>query len=271
MLDQGIQEIQIISQDTTRYGTDLYEDAKLIELLQHIDTRIDDFILKNKPATIPTYRVYYLYPDILTLDHLSKLKELKHFLPYFDIPFQHASENILKLMGRHYDRAHIDTFIEYIRAHFPASFIRTSFIIGFPGETDADFQILLDFVQKYQFESVGIFEYHDEPLAASSKLPNKVDESIAKNRIREITPILNAVYDAKLALRKNTKQVGYIMDIKDSTIIIRPEMAAPEIDDYDEIRIEKISPKEREIGQKVEYTLSNDDVAFRNDILNQHK
>lgn len=271
MLDQGIQEIQIISQDTTRYGTDLYEDAKLIELLQHIDTRIDDFILKNKPATIPTYRVYYLYPDILTLDHLSKLKELKHFLPYFDIPFQHASENILKLMGRHYDRAHIDTFIEYIRAHFPASFIRTSFIIGFPGETDADFQILLDFVQKYQFESVGIFEYHDEPLAASSKLPNKVDESIAKNRIKEITPILNAVYDAKLALRKNTKQVGYIMDIKDSTIIIRPEMAAPEIDDYDEIRIEKISPKEREIGQKVEYTLSNDDVAFRNDILNQHK
>ena len=202
MLEQGIQEIQIISQDTTRYGTDLYKEAKLIELLEKIDTTIESFTLKNKPKNIPKYRVYYLYPDILTLDHLAKLKSLKHFLPYFDIPFQHASENILKLMGRHYDRAHIDAFIEYIRAHFPNSFIRTSFIIGFPGETDADFEILVDFVKKYQFESVGIFEYHDEPLAASSKLPNKIDESIAKNRIKEITPILNAVYDAKLALRK---------------------------------------------------------------------
>ncbi len=255
MLNQGIKEIQIISQDTTRYGTDLYEEARLIELLGKIDIAIDEFVEKTNPLHSPTYRVYYLYPDILTLDHLSKLKELKHFLPYFDIPFQHASENILKLMGRHYDRAHIDSFIEYIRAHFPNSFIRTSFIIGFPGETDSDFQILLDFVERYQFESVGIFEYHDEELAASSKLPNKVDESIAKNRIKQITPLLNAVYDTKLALRTGNKQFGYIMDIKDTTIIIRPEMAAPEIDDYDEIKIQQIPQSMREIGTKVEYTL----------------
>jgi ribosomal protein S12 methylthiotransferase len=196
MLEQGIQEIQLISQDTTRYGTDIYDSPYLIEMLQAIDETI------TASGSEAKYRVYYLYPDILTLDHLSKLTELKHFLPYFDIPFQHASENILKLMGRHYDRAHIDSFIEYIRAHFPASFIRTSFIIGFPGEMDTDFQILLDFVTKYQFESVGIFEYHDEPLAASSRLPNKVDESIAKNRIKKITPVLNAVYDAKFAARK---------------------------------------------------------------------
>lgn len=255
MLEQGIQEIQIISQDTTRYGTDLYQDAKLIELLEKIDETIDIFVKKTKPKHTPTYRVYYLYPDILTLDHLAKLQNLKHFLPYFDIPFQHASENILKLMGRHYDRAHIDSFIEYIRAHFPNSFIRTSFIIGFPGETDTDFQILLDFVEKYQFESVGIFEYHDEPLAASSKLPNKVDESIAKNRIKEITPILNKIYDTKKSERKDIKQIGYIMDIKEKTLIVRPEMAAPEIDDYDEIPLEKIEKKYREIGTKVEYTL----------------
>ncbi len=292
MLSQGIQEIQIISQDTTRYGTDLYEDAKLIELLEKIDETIDQFVIARNEAiqasekqssgsphsavaplamTTPTYRVYYLYPDILTLDHLAKLQNLKHFLPYFDIPFQHASENILKLMGRHYDRTHIDNFIEYIRAHFPNSFIRTSFIIGFPGETDADFHILLDFVKKYQFESVGIFEYHDEPLAASSKLPSKIDSQIAKLRIQKITPILTEIYDAKMALRKDKKQVGYIMDIKEKTLIIRPEMAAPEIDDYDEISIEKISPKEREIGTKVEYTISSDDSFSRNDILNQHK
>ena len=254
MLSQGISEIQIISQDTTRYGTDLYGDARLIELLEQIDQTIDDFIATNNPTHTPTYRVYYLYPDILTLDHLSKLRNLKHFLPYFDIPFQHASEKILKLMGRHYDRAHIDAFIEYIRANFADSFIRTSFIIGFPGETDEDFQILLDFVTKYQFESVGIFEYHDEPLAASSKLPNKVDESIAKNRIKEITPVLNTVYDNKKEMRKWKNQTGFIMDIHEKTAIIRPKMAAPEIDDYDEIKLADIRGT-IEIGSQVEYTL----------------
>ena len=169
MLSQGIREIQILSQDTTRYGTDLYGEAKLIEMLEAVDQAIRSYVEENGVGT-PKFRVYYLYPDILTLSHLEKLQKLKHFLPYFDIPFQHASEKILKLMGRHYDRAHIDSFIEYIRAHFPHSFIRTSFIVGFPGETDEDFQILMDFVEKYRFESVGIFQYHDEPLAASSKL-----------------------------------------------------------------------------------------------------
>ncbi len=270
MLSQWISEIQIISQDTTRYWTDIYEWAKLIELLEKIDATIDEFIQKNNPKNTPKYRVYYLYPDILTLDHLASLKNLKHFLPYFDIPFQHASEKILKLMGRHYDRKHIDNFIEYIRDNFPASFIRTSFIIGFPGETDDDFQILLDFVQKYQFESVGIFEYHDEPLAASSKLPNKVDESIAKNRIKEITPILNAVYDSKFSERKGKEQTGYIMDITENSIIVRPEMAAPEIDDYDEISLSSIAEQDRNIGTKIQYSLADNASQYRDDSINRH-
>jgi len=181
------------------------------------------------------YRVYYLYPDILTLDHLSKLRELKYFLPYFDIPFQHISENILKLMGRHYDQAHIFSFLDTIRSSFPDSFIRTSFIIGFPSETDADFQELCDFVEKYQFESVGIFQYHDEPLAASSKLPNKVDESIAKSRISILTPILESIYEAKKNARKGKKQHGYIMEVREKTATIRGELHAPEVDEYDEV------------------------------------
>jgi ribosomal protein S12 methylthiotransferase len=263
MLEQGIREIQIISQDTTRYGTDIYDEPRLIEMLQAIDETI------TASGSDAKYRVYYLYPDILTLDHLSKLQNLKHFLPYFDIPFQHASENILKLMGRHYDRTHIDSFIEYIRDHFPTSFIRTSFIIGFPGETDMDFQILLDFVKKYQFESVGIFQYHDEPLAASSKLPNKIDDTIAKNRIKEITPILNAVYDSKFAERKTKKQTGYIMDIKENTVIVRPEMAAPEIDDYDEVPLSDITGN-IEIGSKMNYTLRNESVPHRDETINRH-
>ncbi len=246
MLSQWIREIQILSQDTTRYGTDLYGEARLIDMLEAIEAIPGDF----------TYRVYYLYPDILTLSHLERLSKLKKMIPYFDIPFQHASEKILKLMWRHYDRAHIDSFIEYIREHFPNSFIRTAFIVGFPGETDEDFQILMDFVEKYRFESVGIFQYHDEALAASSKLPNKVDEEIAKNRINTLNPLLEGIYDEKLKARKGKKQHGYIMEIRDKSAIIRPELAAPEVDDYDEVVLKNIASKwELDIGKYVEYTL----------------
>jgi ribosomal protein S12 methylthiotransferase len=244
MLSQWIREIQILSQDTTRYGTDLYGEAKLIEMLEAIDAIEGDF----------TFRVYYLYPDILTLSHLEKLQKLQKFLPYFDIPFQHASEKILKLMGRHYDRNHIDSFIEYIRAHFPNSFIRTSFIIGFPGETDEDFQILVDFIEKYRFESVWIFQYHDESLAASSHLPNKVSEQNAKDRIAVINPLLSKIYEKKKDARIGKKQRGYVMEIGESNVIIRPELAAPEVDEYDSIT-KNILPEDIEIGKYVDYML----------------
>ncbi len=257
MLAQGIREIQIISQDTTRYGTDIYNDEpKLMELLEKIDATISEFVQQNKlPENArPKYRVYYLYPDILTLDHLTKLAKLEHFLPYFDIPFQHISENILKRMGRHYDQAHIFSFLDTIRSTFPDSFIRTSFIIGFPGETDADFQELMNFVEKYQFESVGIFQYHDEVLAASSKLDQKVPETIAKERIEKLTPLLERVYASKAEARKSIPQHGYIMEIQNGTAIIRGELHAPEVDPYDQVDIKNIDGV-IDIGSYVKYTL----------------
>ena len=105
-------------------------------------------------------------------------------------------------MGRHYDRAHIDEMLSSIRAKFPHSFIRTSFIVGFPGERDEDFDILKAFVERERFESVGIFEYHDEPLAASSKLPNKVDDETTRKRSTEIGVILERIYAEQRDERK---------------------------------------------------------------------
>ncbi len=248
MLAQGIREIQIISQDTTRYGTDISGgEPLLMELLEKIDQTIEESGIDAK------YRVYYLYPDILTLDHLEKLAQLKYFLPYFDIPFQHYSTNILKSMGRHYDQAHIQSFLDTIRSTFQNSFIRTSFIIGFPGETEENFDELCKFIEKYQFESVGIFQYHDESLAASSKLPWKVDESVAKERITRITPLLEKIYDEENAERKGKEQPGYVMAVKEKTIIIRPEMHAPEVDEYDEVALKNIKTGKIEIGEKVQY------------------
>ena len=270
MLESGIQEIQIISQDTTRYGTDLYGEPRLMELLEKIDETISIFVTREDEAIqktgtldrhaslamtdVPKFRVYYLYPDILTLDHLASLAKLQHFLPYFDIPFQHISANILKLMGRHYDQKHIFSFLDTIRSTFPSSFIRTSFIIGFPGETEENFQELCDFIQKYDFESVGIFQYHDEPLATSSKLPDKVDESIAKNRIEKLTPLLEWIYARKKDERKGKEQSGYIMEVRAKTCIIRPELHAPEVDEYDEVPLDQIQGP-RDIGSRVTYIL----------------
>ena len=172
MLQNGIKEIEIISQDTTRYGVDLNGKSELFELLQAIEDIPEDF----------RFRVFYLYPDTLTLDHLAKLKHFKKFIPYFDIPFQHASEKILRRMGRFYDSAHIRLMLDFIRKEFPQGMIRTSFIVGFPGETEVEFSELLDFVKTYRFESVGLFEYHDEPLAASSRLDEKVSAEVISQR-----------------------------------------------------------------------------------------
>ena len=218
-------------------------------MLRAIDETITESNIDAK------FRVYYLYPDILTLSHIDELAKLRHFLPYFDIPFQHASERILKLMGRHYDRAHIDGFLSKIRSTFPDAFIRTAFIIGFPGETNADFAEVVRFVEDNRFESVGIFQYHDEPLAASSKLPNKVDEDTAKDRIMRLTPVLERIYAEQYEARKGKKQHGYIMEIRDDSIIVRPELHAPEVDEYDEVELSKVAQKDREIGKYISYTL----------------
>lgn len=191
MIGSGIREIEIICQDTTRYGTDIYSDSRLIELMEELDRLDGDFRL----------RLFYLYPDTLTFAHLERLAKLKHLIPYFDIPFQHYSANILKRMGRFYDQEHIGKLLRFIRENFPGSFIRTSFIIGFPGETDADFEELCEFIRQEEFESVGIFQYHDEPLASSSKLDGKVNDVQARTRIKKIDKILSEIYrkHAKMA------------------------------------------------------------------------
>lgn len=248
MIASGIREIEIICQDTTRYGTDLYNEPRLFELLEKLDALPGDF----------RFRLFYLYPDTLTFAHLERLAKLKKLIPYFDIPFQHYSANILKRMGRFYDQAHIGRLLEYIRANFPGSFIRTAFIIGFPGETNADFEELCAFVQREKFESVGIFQYHDEPLAASSKLDGKVNDVQARTRIKKLGKILDEVYHDHAKLAKGKTFSGYVMQAEEKTVIIRREIQAPEIDEYDEVPYKNIQVPagEVELGAFISYTLN---------------
>ncbi|MDD2907305.1 MAG: MiaB/RimO family radical SAM methylthiotransferase [Candidatus Gracilibacteria bacterium] len=244
MVNSGIKEIEIISQDTTRYGVDLYKAPYLLELLEKIDEIPGDFKI----------RLFYMYPDILSLTHIDRLANLKKLLPYFDFPFQHISPNVLKNMNRFYDDSHISKIIDYIKEKFPNNFFHTNFIIGFPGETEDDFNMLLDFAKKYEFDSVSVFGYHDEPLADSNKLANKIDAKTIKNRVKTMKTLLNEIYDKKDKARLNTKQIGYIEELYEDYAIIRPEIKAPEIDDLDKVDFADIDGDfDLDLGMIVEY------------------
>jgi len=257
MVDAWIEEIIILAQDTTRYGTDIYWQPKLFELLEKIEAMEWDFM----------FRVLYLYPDILSLQHIKKLRRLKKFIPYFDIPLQHSSSPVLKRMGRFYDEAKTYEFLRTIKDLFPEWYIRTNFIIWFPGETDKDFQHLLNFVRQDFFDNVALFEYHDEILAPSSKLDQKVDDETISARFEIIKDIREPMYDEKQKQKMNSDQEfdWYVMDVReqeDGTYLlkVRPTLHAPDIDPYDDVLVENIiasyDGEDVDVWSKIRYTLS---------------
>ncbi len=271
MIQNGIKEIILIAQDTTRFGYDRFGKSALLTLLRRLDRIPGDFM----------YRLLYLYPDIVTLHQIKELKKLKKFIPYFDIPLQHISSSVLKKMGRFIDDEwYIKKFLDQIKTSFPIRFIRTNLIIGFPGETKQDFDTLVKFVDETKFDNIALFEYHDEPLAASSKLPHKVDNHEIRTRFTKIRQLVNRQLLEKEHARKWTQEIGYITEIwdkdpgtrknKKSTshasrptslqLVVRPRLHCPEIDSYDEISMEQVigtyeSKSELEIWDKIIYTV----------------
>lgn len=246
MISNWIKEIEIIAQDTTRYWVDLYWNPELIRLLEEIEKIDWDF----------KYRLLYMYPDNLSLATLEKLKSFKKFIPYFDIPFQHISEKILKRMGRYYNTSEIYNFLDYIKNNFSTYHLRTAFIIWFPWETQEDQNILTDFIKKYEFDSVALFEYHDEPLASSSKLDGKIENEIALKRLWEADILLQKIYKDKQNNDKWKNFSWFVMDFDSKKVIIRRELRAPEIDEYDNIKMNQIIwNKDFDIGSLVNYKL----------------
>lgn len=274
MVKYGIKEIILIAQDTARYGMDLYRrKPMLVELLQKIDEIPGDF----------SYRLLYLYPDILTKDHLLKIKKLKKFIPYFDIPLQHISPTVLKRMGRFYHTRSINNLLATIKTEFPAHYIRTNIIVWFPGETKEDFNQLKDYIKTSDFDNIALFEYHDEPFAASSKLPDKIDDKEIRKRFLDLKKIVDTLSLKKEKKRKGKEETWYIMEIQhlqgqgtrtqrqgtkksqvprptSLQLIVRPLLHAPEIDGYDEIGLRQVTgvfdeKNELEVWDKIVYTV----------------
>jgi ribosomal protein S12 methylthiotransferase len=172
LADLGVKELILIAQDTSRYGIDLYGAPKLDELLDALNAIVD----------IKWIRVHYSYPDILDDHLLNGFFRNDKVVNYFDMPIQHASNRILKLMNRKTSKESILSLVDKIRKFDPKSVIRTTVIVGFPGETDSDFEELMDFVKTVKFDRLGAFTYSNEEDTPAYKLPNQVAQEVMDER-----------------------------------------------------------------------------------------
>jgi len=220
---QGVKEVVLISQDTTNYGSDLGLKnglAQLVEALSGVDG-------------VDWIRFLYCYPTNITDDLLRVVGEHENICSYFDIPLQHASKRVLSRMRRGGDREHYERMIERIREHVPNAAVRTTFIVGFPGETDEDFNELIDFVSKMEFDRVGAFTYSDEENTFGFELDGKVDHQTALQREKRLMK-----EQAAISKRKNRRFIGNVMPVllegrsKETDLLFQGRMQtqAPEID-----------------------------------------
>ncbi len=162
---QGVKELVLIAQDSSRYGEDLGEVDALAALIRALG-EIDD---------IEWVRVMYAYPTHISDAFLAAIAETPKAVKYLDMPLQHASRNVLKLMKRGGTRESLEKLIRRVRERVPGIAIRTTFITGFPGETDEDFEELIKFVRNCRFDNLGVFTYSDEEGTPAYDLPDKVD------------------------------------------------------------------------------------------------
>lgn len=172
----GVKELIIVAQDTTRYGTDLYGEPKLCELIEKL----------SKIKTIERIRLHYCYPEMIGDELLHMIETHHKICGYLDIPFQHIDDKILKSMNRRSTSAQIIGLINKIRSLKRKVAIRSTFIIGYPGETRFQFKHLCDFIKKFKLENVGFFSYSREERTSAGFMKNQVPEFIKKRRLKHI-------------------------------------------------------------------------------------
>ena len=180
----GVRELNIVAQDTTRYGLDLYGEYRLAELLQRLTAE----------TTIPWLRLLYCYPDKITPELVAEMRDNPRVLKYIDLPMQHISDSVLRAMNRHGDGAMIREVVQTLRQQIPDIVIRTTFITGFPGETERDFEELCEFVRDMKFERVGVFPFSPEEGTPAADM-EFVDSEIAQARAQQLEMIQSAIMD----------------------------------------------------------------------------
>lgn len=169
----GVRELNVVAQDITRYGQDIYGKYSLAKLLHEITDN----------TQIPWLRLLYCYPDKITDEFIAELRDNDRILKYIDLPIQHISDHMLKAMNRHGDAAMIRDVIAKLRREIPGIIIRTTLIVGFPGETEEDFNELCEFVKETKFERLGCFTYSREEGTPAYDFPDQIDEQVKNDRM----------------------------------------------------------------------------------------
>ncbi|MEY2527896.1 MAG: ribosomal protein methylthiotransferase [Verrucomicrobiota bacterium] len=223
LAEEGVKELILVAQDSSRYGEDLGKADALAHLLREL----------SHTEGIEWVRVMYTYPTHISDGFLDVLAQEPKAVKYLDMPLQHASQNVLKLMKRGGNRQSLERLIKRVRARVPGIAVRTTFITGFPGETEDDFEELLAFVKNVEFDRVGVFTYSDEEGTPAYDLPNKVDPKTAKRRRARLMK-----EQAKISRRRNKTRVGQTVRVlfegesSESNLLWqgRTETQAPDID-----------------------------------------
>lgn len=224
MAEQGVKELILVAQETTVYGTDLYGKKTLHILLKKL-CRIKG---------IRWIRVLYCYPEEIYDDLIQVMKEEKKICHYLDLPIQHASDKILKRMGRRTTRAQLTEIIEKLRREIPDIVLRTTLITGFPGETEADHQELMDFVDQMEFDRLGAFTYSPEEGTPAEKMTDQVPDELKEERRDEIMEL-----QQEISLEKGNDRIGQELMVMiegkvsgESAYIARTYGDAPKVDGY---------------------------------------
>ncbi len=218
---EGVQEIILISQITTNYGLDLYGEPRLAELL-----------LALGEVEVPWIRMHYAYPTGLTPKVIEAIQATPNVIPYLDLPLQHSHPEVLRAMNRPWQGRVNDGIIERIKAAIPNAVLRTTFIVGFPGETDEHFEHLLQFVQRHEFDHVGVFTFSPEEGTAAYDLPNQLPQAVMDERRDALMTIQQPI-----SLRKNQAEIGKVVDVlieqenpETGELVGRSARFAPEVD-----------------------------------------
>lgn len=221
LANQGVKELIVIAQDTTYYGFDLYGERRITQLLNSL-SKIDG---------IEWIRLHYAYPSAFPEDLIAEIKSNPKICKYIDIPFQHINTQVLKMMRRGIDREQTIEFINKIRSNIPGIAIRTTFLVGHPGETPDAFNELADFLQEYRFDRVGVFEYSEEEGTYAAQ--NYADTIPAEEKARRAELLMKLQQNISLEL--NQLRVGQTYNVivdgfEGDYAICRTEFDSPEVD-----------------------------------------
>lgn len=239
LVSKGAREIILIAQNTTDYGIDLYSKYSLARLIKEI-SKIED---------LKWIRVLYLYPDHFTDDLIEEFKNNDKLVNYVDMPLQHISDDVLKNMNRKTSKDHIIKTLKNLRKSVPDIVIRTTFIIGFPGESQDDFNQLVDFIEDIKFDKLGVFEYSREEGTRAASLDEQIPDEIKEKRKNEIMAIQSDISNEILS--KNLGKTFEVLieeKLDNNNYVGRTYMDSPEIDGVTYVH----SDKELEIGDFVQ-------------------